>query len=68
VEWGRVADALGLGRVHDCQPVTGGVMSLNWRLITDAGTFAVKRLRDRGRVHSRVIAAAGSTISRVSTM
>jgi len=47
VEWGRIAGALGLGRVSDCRAVTSGVMNLNWRLTTDAGTFAVKQLRDR---------------------
>src|SRR5690348_15681545 len=51
----RVAAALGLGRVRECRAVTGGVMNLSWRLTTDAGTFAVKRLRDRTAGEIRVV-------------
>lgn len=55
VDGGRIAAALGLGRVLDCRAVTGGVMNLNWRLTTDAGTFAVKQLRDRTPDEIRVV-------------
>ncbi|MCU7725465.1 phosphotransferase [Actinoplanes sp. KI2] len=55
MEWVRIAGALGLGRVHDCQAVTSGVMNLSWRLTTDAGTFAVKQLRDRTPDEIRVV-------------
>jgi len=41
--------------VLDCRPVTGGVMNLTWRLTTDAGTFAVKQLRDRTPDEIRVV-------------
>src|SRR4051794_17902854 len=51
----RGAGGLGVGRVHDCRTVTSGVMNLNWRLTTDAGTFAVKQLRDRTPDEIRVV-------------
>ncbi|AEV85896.1 aminoglycoside phosphotransferase [Actinoplanes sp. SE50] len=42
-----IADAFGLGRVVACRVVTTGFMNLTWRLTTDRGEFAVKRLTDR---------------------
>ena len=43
----EVAAGFGLGRVAGCVAVAEGVMNLTWRLSTDLGTYAVKRLRDR---------------------
>ncbi|WP_051807224.1 phosphotransferase [Actinoplanes subtropicus] len=51
MEWA----ALGLGRVRDCRPIATGVMNQSWRLTTDAGVFAVKRLRDRTPDEVRVV-------------
>ena len=51
MEW----EALGLGRVRDCQAMTTGVMNESWRLTTDAGVFAVKRLRDRTPDEMKVV-------------
>ncbi|GAA4610009.1 homoserine kinase type II [Actinoplanes octamycinicus] len=42
-----IAEHFRLGRVVACRPVATGVMNLNWRVTTDRGDFAVKRVTDR---------------------
>ncbi|GAA2633891.1 phosphotransferase [Paractinoplanes durhamensis] len=41
-----VAREFGLGPVLDWTRATAGVMNLNWRLVTERGTYAVKLQRD----------------------
>ncbi|MEU8660009.1 phosphotransferase [Actinoplanes philippinensis] len=41
-----MTEALGLGRVLVCTPITLGLMNQNWRVETVSGVYAVKRLRD----------------------
>jgi Ser/Thr protein kinase RdoA (MazF antagonist) len=42
----EVAREYHLGPVLDFRRATAGIMNLNWSLVTEAGTFAVKLLRD----------------------
>jgi len=44
----RVAAAFGLGDPVEVQVVAEGLMNSNWRMITAAGCFAVKQIRDVG--------------------
>ncbi|GIF25551.1 homoserine kinase type II [Actinoplanes tereljensis] len=42
----EVAREFGLGSVLDFRRATAGIMNLNWSLVTEAGTFAVKLIQD----------------------
>lgn len=43
----QVAAGFRLGRVISCRRVIQGLMNSNWRLETEAGSYAIKQLRDR---------------------
>ncbi|MGH3997263.1 MAG: phosphotransferase, partial [Pseudonocardiaceae bacterium] len=41
-----VLDAFSLGEVQECRFLPAGLMNGNWRLVTTAGEFALKRIVD----------------------
>lgn len=43
----RIATAFGLGRVLSCRRIAQGLMNPNWKLTTEAGSYAIKQLQDR---------------------